>query len=900
MAMSYWVNRLEKEQYKTATQELRALEKAYKLAMNNINSTIKSYINDFAENNEISYRKALKKLTSKQLEPFKWTLEDYIKEAQKDPYNRQVINSSIKARLSRLEALKIQIGYELDKMYSEMERTTERVLNEIARDSYYKTLYNTDGTEFHILDDKTIKSFTRRKWVGDGLNYSQRIWNDRKKLASTLEKGIMEHLVTGGDINKVINSLTGFVDEKVYNRRAVSARLVYTEMSAVRSVATEEAYQELGVEKYKIVATLDNRTSKICRNMDGKVFDKKDYQVGVTAPPFHINCFDKETEVLTSEGWKFFKDLNNEELVYTIDKDTLIPYWQKPIKYINYKHKGKMLHFKNARFDLMVTPNHNLLVQNMDSSVKDKNWKLRRADTIGKKSKNRMLGGANWNGETKEFETLAGKVVPIETYLKFMAYWLADGSCTKNRNSYAIKIAQQNNDWMYEELKELPFKIYKCKESLMIHDKELGEELKKYGKCTTKYIPDNIKNLSPNLIRIFLLAYSKTDGIVKKGKMWKGYQFQESISFFTTSDKLASDLGELILKAGGRPSYAVNKSKGRVIEFRNGKYTINNDCWVINWNKQLYTWVAYTEVSEVNYNDDVYCVEVPLHNTLLVRRNGKVCWSGNCRSTTVPYFDDEDTEGERVARGEDNKQYNIPSKMTYDEWYNKYVLKKGDKTDIIELNENTDSSLIKVCIKNKIEYKGIKKYSVIPSENEIIAALGGGDLTKGSCSSLAFAYAGNKNGYRVLDFRGGGSRLLFSAKDNIVEVAKLDNVKSWIVKEKNDFVAIKRLIVNTEVGKEYYLGIGKHAAIIRKTEKQFEYLELQSATENGFKHLNMNVLKDRFGCRKAHRVGGTTVELQSVLIDIDTLKGNEEFKQLLGFINTAEDKQVKGAGGYEK
>lgn len=62
----------------------------------------------------------------------------------------------------------------------------------------------------------------------------------------------------------------------------------------------------------------------------------------------------------------------------------------------------------------------------------------------------------------------------------------------------------------------------------------------------------------------------------------------------------------------------------------------------------------------------------------------------------------------------------------------------------------------------------------------------------------------------------------------------------------------------------------------------------------------MNVLKDRFGCRKAHRVGGTTVELQSVLIDIDALKGNEEFKQLLGFINTAEDKQVKGAGGYEK
>lgn len=330
MVMNYWVNRLEKEQYKTATQELRALEKAYKLAMNNINSTIKSYINDFAENNEISYKKALERLTNKQLELFKWTLEDYIKEAQKDPYNRQVINSSIKARLSRLEALKIQIGHELDKMYSEMERTTERVLNEIANDSYYKTLYNTDGTEFHILDDKTIKSFTQRKWVGDGLNYSQRIWNDRKKLANTLEKGLMEHLVTGGDISKVINNLTRFVDEKVYNRRAVSARLVYTEMSAVRSVATEEAYQELGVEKYKIVATLDNRTSQICRNMDGKVFDKKDYQVGVTAPPFHIGCrsttvpyFDDED----TEGERIARGDDNKQ--YNISSKMTYDEWYK-------------------------------------------------------------------------------------------------------------------------------------------------------------------------------------------------------------------------------------------------------------------------------------------------------------------------------------------------------------------------------------------------------------------------------------------------------------------------------------------------------------------------------------------------------------------------------------------
>lgn len=41
---------------------------------------------------------------------------------------------------------------------------------------------------------------------------------------------------------------------------------------------------------YEIVATLDNDTSEICQEMDGKHFPMKDYEAGVTAPPFHPWC----------------------------------------------------------------------------------------------------------------------------------------------------------------------------------------------------------------------------------------------------------------------------------------------------------------------------------------------------------------------------------------------------------------------------------------------------------------------------------------------------------------------------------------------------------------------------------------------------------------------------------
>jgi phage protein len=256
-----------------------------------------------------------------------------------------------------------------------------------------------------------------------------------------------------------------------------------------------------------------------------------------------------------------------------------------------------------------------------------------------------------------------------------MAYWLFDGSCTLDKNSYSIKIAQYNNDWMYEELKKFPFKIYKCKESLMIHNKELGKELSKFGKCTTKFIPDNIKELSPELIRIFLLAHSKADGSVRKGKVWKGYKFNDSIQFFTSSDKLASDLGELILKAGGRPSYYLNKCAGKEIEFRNGVYTINKDVWIINWNTQLHNYLYNMEIKDVEYNDYVYCVEVPKYHTLLVRRNGKICWSGNCRSVTDPYYDK--IEGEtnlRASRTEDD-DYKLVDVKDYQDWYDRYIEK---------------------------------------------------------------------------------------------------------------------------------------------------------------------------------------------------------------------------------
>ena len=260
-----------------------------------------------------------------------------------------------------------------------------------------------------------------------------------------------------------------------------------------------------------------------------------------------------------------------------------------------------------------------------------------------------------------------------------------------------------------------------------------------------------------------------------------------------------------------------------------------------------------------------------------------------CRSTTIPIIDYESL----IKQGREE----IEEKDT-------------ENNDKEELTNNENRSITKEPVPNtftmawaqndKVEYNEVKKLQKELTTEEIVKKLGGGDQTKGSCSSLAFAYIGNRNGYDVLDFRGGISTEIFATTRNIVEIANLDGIESKVIKRANDYNAVKELLTFVEEKKEYYLETGKHAAIIRIGNRGFEYLELQSETENGFKKLDSSVLKTRFGCQTSYSVGGIKFEKSNVLIDVDSCKNSEEFKNLLGYINTAKDKQNKGEGGYAK
>ena len=195
-----------------------------------------------------------------------------------------------------------------------------------------------------------------------------------------------------------------------------------------------------------------------------------------------------------------------------------------------------------------------------------------------------------------------------------------------------------------------------------------------------------------------------------------------------------------------------------------------------------------------------------------------------------------------------------------------------------------------------IKYREVEQLKKELTEEDIIKKLSGGDLTNGSCVSLALSYIGNKLGFNVLDFRGGKSRLFFSYSSKVLcKIAGAHyNLSSKSLPDAID--TLKRV----EECKEYFFAAGRHAAIVRKTNDNLEYLELQSSNKNGFKPLNETVLEYRFYAKHVNLENEKHYYTNDCLFDITDLKNKPEFRELLGYLNTYKNKELKGSKGYEK
>lgn len=287
----YWEKR-QLENYKDREKDILYFYKNLEDAFNQSKREIEMIINDFfirySENNKISYWDAKKMISKEEIKTLNYFINKVYKSVgMKD---KEIINISLKARISRYEALQKQIEAILDILYGiEYKQGGIEKFKEVYKNSYYKTLYNVDifngfHTEFSALNIRDIETLI--EYPFNGANYSERVWKQKEHMITKLKENITTMLVQGKNPKMLANDFA-----KTFNVKKNEAyRLLHTESSFIIEQGTLAAYKEDGIKEYQILATLDIKTSDICKEQDNKVYKIEEYMTGVTAPPFHNFC----------------------------------------------------------------------------------------------------------------------------------------------------------------------------------------------------------------------------------------------------------------------------------------------------------------------------------------------------------------------------------------------------------------------------------------------------------------------------------------------------------------------------------------------------------------------------------------------------------------------------------
>lgn len=340
----YWEKRaLELEKIKDT--RVRATQKDLHKINRDISKRMKRnihyWVSRFARDNELTYAEAMRKLSPEEIKEFRMDVDEYVREASKitdgtpDEKLLKIANASTAYHFTRLELLKIQLINSVNELISKENDLIFNFLEDLYKDIYYRNTYDIAkgiGAELNLFtpNEYAIKLLVKKPWTEDGLEFSERLWGThRDKLVKELDKSLKDSIARGENAIKMSERLA----DTMGVRKDHAEALLHTESARIAEEARFDNYKDLGVEKYIIVATLDHKTSPICRRMDGKAFLVKDKKVGDTYPPFHVRCRTTTAPYDLDEhsiGQRAARDKNGKTIY--VPKDMTYPEFHK--KYI--------------------------------------------------------------------------------------------------------------------------------------------------------------------------------------------------------------------------------------------------------------------------------------------------------------------------------------------------------------------------------------------------------------------------------------------------------------------------------------------------------------------------------------------------------------------------------------
>lgn len=369
-------------------------------------------------------------------------------------------------------------------------------------------------------------------------------------------------------------------------------------------------------------------------------------------------CFDEKTEVLTSNGWKKFKDCTLKDEFYTLNIKTDEMELIKAKKFISYPVDEKLIHLKGQSVDHFSTYDHNMVVSKSYAKNGNKKWEIMPAQEamnckhLSVKKNCKPIKGimpetftipqtfTSQHNQYTEWEKIyEEREVPIREFLQFLGFYLSDGCCVKAGGHYNIFLSKgdygiiEKYKNICEKITNNSVNIIKDKPNcwkIVFHDINLFNYLSDFGKAKEKFIPDFVWTLDHSLLQNLFEGFK--DGDLNK----------KENTLTTISPCLANDFQRLLIHLGLSGSISISDRTGQnggTVTDRNGKKrTIVNKNPVynisINYTKNEPLMITNTRnnFSEEKYCGLVYCVELEKNYTLYIRRKGKTCWSGNCRA----------------------------------------------------------------------------------------------------------------------------------------------------------------------------------------------------------------------------------------------------------------------------
>ena len=342
-----------------------------------------------------------------------------------------------------------------------------------------------------------------------------------------------------------------------------------------------------------------------------------------------IYCFDKETEILTKNGWKNIGDCTLDDYCLSREPNTSKLEWVKVVNLISYHYNGKMYKYNGKNVDLCVTPNHRMFISKLHTRKHIHNDEFIKAEDLYKMSSTSRFisSGGIWNNKDDcEFVEICGNKFDKLKFARLFGIFLTNGS-VNNQGAITISQSKPKICELIENLLtdlNIPYSRHimrnKCK-SYYICRKYLPFFQQFYLK-ENRHIPKDILNWDVKYLKELLNGILDGDSDSERRKIVIG------------SKTLTDDIQEICYKCGYSSCYKKVDGKKSWLESENRYINTNKPYYLVSVNNKRYLNVIKNNQKYIDYDDVVNCVTLEKWHTVLVRRNGKCVWCGQC---DIPY-----------------------------------------------------------------------------------------------------------------------------------------------------------------------------------------------------------------------------------------------------------------------